>query len=265
MKLSIITINYNNAEGLMKTIKSITSQTFIEFQYIVIDGGSTDGSADIIKENNQHITYWVSEKDKGIYHAMNKGLDRAVGDYIMFLNSGDTLYDKNILGKIIPFLDNKVDILYGSFVIVYPDGSRKEVTNNKEMSFLSFLGRERHFCHQSVFMSRKSIEKAGGAFDETLKILADWKMLSIALIKRDAELKYVDQIICNYDGNGLSMQLSSSSLVQKEYKEILLKEFPLFYNDVERLRKMGSSFPELFNSKYVRFFLKIKHKIHHLF
>ena len=87
MKLSIITINYNNCDGLRKTIESVIAQTTRDFEYIVIDGGSTDGSVDVIKEYADYIDYWVSEPDKGIYNAMNKGTRAAHGDFLLFLNS----------------------------------------------------------------------------------------------------------------------------------------------------------------------------------
>ena len=89
MKLSVITINYNNAEGLAKTMDSVFRQRFSDFEYIVIDGGSTDGSKDLIVNNQDKIAYWCSEKDSGIYNAMNKGIREASGEYLLFLNSGD--------------------------------------------------------------------------------------------------------------------------------------------------------------------------------
>ena len=94
MKLSIITINLNNREGLQKTIESVISQTFRDFEWIVIDGGSTDGSAELIKQYAAHFAYWVSESDKGIYNAMNKGIRQAKGEWLQFLNSGDQLYEE---------------------------------------------------------------------------------------------------------------------------------------------------------------------------
>ena len=97
MKFSVITINYNNKEGLLRTIKSVINQTYQDFEYIVIDGGSTDGSVDILKRYDRNITYWVSEKDNGIYNGMNKGIAIAKGDYLNFMNSGDTFYDENVL------------------------------------------------------------------------------------------------------------------------------------------------------------------------
>ena len=100
MKLSIITINYNNKNGLQKTIDSVISQTFKDFEWIIIDGGSTDGSKELIEKYSQHITYWVSEPDKGIYNAMNKGIKVAKGEYLFFLNSGDYLVQPNTINQI---------------------------------------------------------------------------------------------------------------------------------------------------------------------
>ena len=112
MKLSIITVNLNNMEGLQKTCDSIISQTFKNFEWIVIDGGSADGSKELIEEYGSNISYWVSEPDKGIYNAMNKGIKVAKGEYLYFLNSGDYLFDSNALSDV--FLDNpKEDIVYG--------------------------------------------------------------------------------------------------------------------------------------------------------
>ena len=100
MKYSIITINYNNRDGLEKTIQSVINQTCQDFEFIIIDGGSTDGSVDIIKKYNDRINYWVSEPDKGIYNAMNKGILQAHGEYLNFMNSGDCFFDNEVLNKV---------------------------------------------------------------------------------------------------------------------------------------------------------------------
>ena len=92
MNLSIVTINYNNKKGLAKTIESVTNQEFKDFEWIIVDGGSTDESVALIQDNLNHIDYWVSEKDQGIYDAMNKGIKASTRDYILFLNSGDYFY-----------------------------------------------------------------------------------------------------------------------------------------------------------------------------
>src|SRR5476651_1326552 len=115
MKLSIITINFNNAVGLKKTIESLIKQQYREFQFIIIDGGSVDSSVDIIKEYADVIDYWVSEPDTGIYQAMNKGIREANGKYLMFLNSGDYLFENTTLQKMAPILCGE-DIVYGNLM-----------------------------------------------------------------------------------------------------------------------------------------------------
>lgn len=105
MKLSIITINFNNEKGLKKTLESVSIQTYKNFEFIIIDGGSTDNSVNIIKEYQPIITYWLSEPDKGIYNAMNKGIAQAHGEYCIFMNSGDTFYDASTIEKSLPYLD----------------------------------------------------------------------------------------------------------------------------------------------------------------
>ena len=112
MKISIITINYNHAEGLRCTIKSTIAQTFTGYEFIIIDGGSSDGSVDVIKEYANKIDYWVSEPDGGIYPAMNKGVQQAHGKYCIFMNSGDEFYAKDVLEKIVG-MELKEDIVCG--------------------------------------------------------------------------------------------------------------------------------------------------------
>lgn len=112
MKISIITINYNNVEGLKRSIESVVNQTSKDYEYIIIDGGSTDGSVDVIKLYSNRIDYWESEPDRGIYHAMNKGVKLATGEYVIFMNSGDKFYSNEIIADFIK-LNPKEDILSG--------------------------------------------------------------------------------------------------------------------------------------------------------
>ena len=106
MKLSIITINLNNADGLYRTINSVINQTYKNIEYIIIDGGSSDNSCDVIKKFEEHLTYWISENDNGIYEAMNKGIIKSTGDYIYILNSGDILYSNNTIKNV--FVNNSI-------------------------------------------------------------------------------------------------------------------------------------------------------------
>ena len=112
MKYSIITINYNNCDGLEKTIQSVINQSYQNFEFIIIDGGSTDSSVEVIKKYSNKIDYWISEPDKGIYHAMNKGIIQAHGEYLNFMNSGDLFYDNDVLKDISIKIDLK-DIIIG--------------------------------------------------------------------------------------------------------------------------------------------------------
>ena len=108
-KISIITVNYNDREGLKKTIESVINQTWQDFEFIIIDGGSTDGSREVIEQYKDKIDYWISEPDKGIYNAMNKGIKAASGEFLLFLNSGDRLIDKNITEKVISKLESNIE------------------------------------------------------------------------------------------------------------------------------------------------------------
>ena len=121
MKLSIITINYNNLAGLRKTVESVLAQTYREFEYIVIDGASTDGSAEYVRAQADKLTYWVSEQDTGIYNAMNKGVRAATGEYVLMLNSGDFLVDEYVVERILPELDG-TDIVQGNTIEDHHDG-----------------------------------------------------------------------------------------------------------------------------------------------
>lgn len=124
MKLSIITINLNNKDGLEKTIESVVSQTFTDYEFIIIDGGSTKGDVELIKEYENKISYWVSEKDSGIYNAQNKGIKQARGEYLYFLNSGDALYENTTLEKV--FKNDPHDpFICGSFIWKSPDSSKQ--------------------------------------------------------------------------------------------------------------------------------------------
>ena len=152
MNLSIITVNLNNCEGLHKTIKSVASQSFPDFEYIVIDGNSNDGSVELIKENTQCITKWVSESDTGIYQAMNKGIRIANGEYLLFLNSGDFLVDDQVLEKVFS-VKRSVDILCGKCnisnegVVVHTTNPPQNIT----FGTLYLTG----LSHQSTFIKNK--------------------------------------------------------------------------------------------------------------
>lgn len=220
MKISIITINYNNKDGLQKTIDSVITQTFKNFEWIVIDGGSTDGSKELIEKYAQHITYWVSEPDKGIYNAMNKGILKATGDYLSFMNSGDTYYDNTTLDIVYNKMsESNADIYYGNSLYIYKDKERVFYTPPKLTLYDLYKGT---ILHQASFIKRELFQKQG--YDETLKIVSDWKMWLVWILQ-DKEFKYIDLIISRFDAYGIST--TNTNLVNEERNIVINEQLPL--------------------------------------
>lgn len=224
MLLSIITINFNNKEGLQKTILSVIEQTIRDFEWIVIDGGSSDGSKELIEKNAEYITYWVSEPDKGIYHAMNKGIIAAHGEYLMFLNSGDSLYDKDTIEKVLPLLGEK-DIYVGRI-----NSMGRENESAEEQGDFSPEGILKKLTftwipHQASFF-RSSVFETYGLYREDQKIVSDWWAYYLSLVIGNATVGALPLFIANYDTTGISATHRASALQEQEK---LLKGFPCIY------------------------------------
>lgn len=215
MRYSIITINYNDKEGLSRTIKSVINQTSKDFEYIVIDGGSTDGSVDIIKQNADHINYWVSEKDKGVYNAMNKGIAQAKGDYLVFMNAGDCFHTPDILELM---CDYQEDIICGKVFkgnTTIPSGHYKPTITLVDLMRGSLP-------HQAMFIRRELMVKH--PYDENYKILSDWKFCIQALVFDNCTFRNSDVVVADYDITGIST--NSNGLLPKEREQILKEIFP---------------------------------------
>lgn len=165
MTLTIITINFNNKNGLGKTIVSIVSQRQVDFEWIVIDGGSTDGSKELIEDYSSNIAYWVSEPDTGVYNAMNKGIKASSGDYLIFMNSGDCFADEHVLKRTIKELDS--DIVCGHVLT-----SRLKKKGEPPLSFTPWSLLRRNIPHQAEFI-RRSLFSDIGLYAEDLRILSD--------------------------------------------------------------------------------------------
>lgn len=220
MKLSIVTINYNHKSGLQKTIDSVISQTYKDFEWIIIDGGSTDGSKELIELYADYITYWVSESDNGIYNAMNKGILASHGDYLLFLNSGDYLVASDVLAKSVPLLQGK-DIYVGDLqqekCIICP-----HLSTTGEVLF-SMAG---HLIpHQSTFIHRNMFA-IYGLYREDMYILSDWYFFNKAIVLNNATIAKLPFIISFYEGGGLS------SLDDQRFypeKQAFFQEHPRIY------------------------------------
>lgn len=221
MKLSIITINYNNAAGLKKTLDSVAVQTYTDFEHIIVDGASTDGSVEeIITYNqspiaNRHKITWISEPDTGIYNAMNKGVRMANGEYTLMLNSGDYLVDEFVVEKIIPLLDG-TDIIQGNTIEDHPNKVvRNRGYGRSDITFLDVM--EGHFLHQASFIHVKTLKKYG-YYDEAYKKGADTYFYITALALGNATFRYVDLDIANFDINGIS-SLQDPKWIQLDMEE----------------------------------------------
>ena len=216
MKYSIITVNYNNKTGLEKTIKSILGQTCSDYEYIIIDGGSTDGSAELIQQHADHLAFCVSEPDKGIYNAMNKGIAYAKGEYLNFMNSGDCLYDEHVLEEVEPHLDS--DIVEGQVFDLSTKRFSYKSTSEPTMMFFYRAG----FGHQACFIHKELLTST--PYDESLRLAADWKFFVEKVIFDNCTYRFVKIPIVSFEGNGASTQ--NMALYQKERQQTLEKLFP---------------------------------------
>lgn len=221
-KISIITVCYNAEECIEKTIKSVIDQDYVNLEYIIVDGLSNDKTIDIINEykKQQNIRIkMISERDKGIYDAMNKGIKISTGEIIFFLNAGDIFYDDKVLKKIESKFTSS-DIVYGDVKIDNYIVNQKHKINNM------FFIREGMICHQSIFANRKCFED--NLFDTHYKVCADRKWL-IRNFKIGREFTYIPEIISVYDNNGFSTTELAKNKIKKESIEIIVDNFGEFY------------------------------------
>ena len=227
MKISIITINRDNALGLEKTLQSVTTQTFKELEYIVIDGASSDGSVEIIKKYAPEFTHlkWVSELDVGIYNAMNKGIRMASGDYIQILNSGDCLASPDVTGRMIEALEKagNPSVFYGNMIKCFPDGHRivDKGFAGQEITMLGMYTGTLN--HDPAYIRRDLFEKYG-CYDERLKIVSDWKWYLQAIVIGGEKPQYTDIDVTLFDMSGISE--TNKELDKAERRQVLEQLFP---------------------------------------
>lgn len=219
MKVSVITINYNNRDGLKRTLESVRLQSNHDFEYIVIDGGSTDGSRELIEEYEDIITISVSEPDGGIYNAMNKGVAKATGDYCLFLNSGDILHDDKVFSRIAGEKGD-ADIIFGQVINVQPDGQRRLYVPSDEMTLLLIIQTGIH--HAGSFISTELMRKH--PYDESLRICSDRKFFIESLVIDNCSYRNLDFPVCDFELGGISFTNPEES--KKECRKIMDELFP---------------------------------------
>lgn len=271
MKLSIVTINYNNAEGLRKTLASVASQTYADIEHVIVDGGSTDGSVEIIREyaranvahassptcptNNCHQIHWLSEPDNGIYHAMNKGIRMATGEYIEILNSGDILFDANVTQRMIERLEQinaekeeNVGILYGNMIKEWPDGRRvKDTCGGGDYTPESFYYFYRGTLNHDCAYIRKDLFEKYGLYNEQMKICSDWEWYVRAIVLGGEKTVYTNIDVTVFDMTGVSESDGKNrALIQTERREYLesilpaavLRDYDMLSLPIEQYRRL---------------------------
>lgn len=266
MKLSIVTINYNNAEGLRRTLSSVAAQTYRDIEHIIIDGGSTDGSADAIKEyvsanpNKdpffKHAIKWISEKDNGIYNAMNKGIRKATGAYIQILNSGDTLAALDVTERMIKATEEAEypAILYGNMIRDFGNGkyskdvclgdrakSRESRALEVEWTMDDFI--KGTVNHDPTYIRRDLYEKYG-LYDENLKICSDWKWFVKAVVFGGEKLYYVPIDVTIFDTTGISetnlefREKERHAELEKMLPAAILKDYDRYHFPISQYKRL---------------------------
>lgn len=260
MKLSIITVNLNNAEGLRKTIESVKKQNFNDYEFIIIDGNSEDESVSIIKQYTDIITYWVSEKDDGIYQAMNKGIKVSTGTYCQFLNSGDELIASDTLSKVFEKCNDE-DIVYGNDIAIEPNGTHRKREFASELTFLTIY--KYILPHQSSFIKRDLFYKYG-FYNENLRIVSDWEFYINTIILQHVSYKHLGMEVCYFDETGLGSSPKYAELRNQEKKDVFKTLAPRLFVDYFDAYNDQQELQELINGKYgiiVRPLMKLKHWI----
>lgn len=246
MVLSIITISFNNLAGLKKTAESVICQSFNDYEWIVVDGGSSDGTREYLQEISENIDWWCSEVDGGIYNAMNKGIAKAHGDYCFFLNSGDYLTDKYSLQRAMDYNFTE-DIVWG-YLLLNREGKQEKVHSYSDITLRTFIEDTIHHTGNAFIRRVLFSEAKYGLYDEQLKIVSDWKWFLQAIGLGNASGRYIDTNMSVFDSCGISE--THPELVLKEREKVLnelipdkiLKDYKQMHIIQEKLDEMRISF-----------------------
>lgn len=220
MKLSIVTICLNEEKTILRTIQSVLEQTFSDFEYIIIDGGSTDGTCQIISNYEDKLKLSISEPDNGLFDAMNKSLNHANGEYVIFLNSGDSFASSDVLSKVFNSGYN-YDLIYGDVIFQYSSGIKFRRKSPKSLNKLYFYIDSLN--HQTVFMKRELLLKAA-PFDVSFKIIADYDLILKCVYQLNCSYKHVDLPISIFYLNGISSD-PKYFLTQSKERQICLQRY----------------------------------------
>ncbi len=247
MKISVITINRNNRPGLESTIKSVFEQTFTDFEYIVIDGASTDGSVEIIEKYSDRLKYWVSEPDKGIYNAMNKGIRQANGEYLLFLNSGDVLYDPSIFRGFseAAYLE---DIIYGDVIF---EGQAVPLIMPDKITLETFLGPS--IGHNASFIKGELFSKYG-LYNEENRIVSDLEFFLNAIVKFGCSYRHINKMITVQQKGGISVSPDYERIKTQERMACFKRTFPEFFELIMENFSLKEKLSFYEHSRVIQFF-----------
>lgn len=217
MKLSIITVTRNNLAGLRRTAESVAAQVWRDFEWIVIDGASTDGTKEFLQQLSPQPDWWKSEPDCGVYDAMNKGIAIAQGEYLLFLNAGDSLCNANTLQECFHNFP-KGDIVYGDAFFIFPK-KKTQMIHPDRLDLYYF--RRHSLCHQATFI-RTSLLKGCGGYSTKYRIASDWRQWLVWTLE-ERTFTHLPILVCNYMMDGLSCTQESASTMEREeiYRELL--------------------------------------------
>ncbi|OYU85256.1 MAG: glycosyl transferase [Flavobacterium sp. BFFFF2] len=236
-KISIITVCYNNREGLEKTFKSVLGQSYRDFDFLVIDGNSQDGSKEVMEQYRDKIDFALSEKDTGVFNAMNKGIKAATGDFVLFMNSGDIFADEHVLANVVDDLTNEFDIYYGNNYKVKSNGSKRLKTYPPALTFSFFY--TTCINHQSTFIRRQLFHDYF-MYNEQWKIVSDWEFFVYTICAKNVPYKYLNKTIAEYDFNGMSSDPKNQALIRKERLEVIHTHFPAFEKDYQEVARLNA-------------------------
>ena len=255
MTISIITVNYNNKKGLEKTIRSVVNQNNSNIEYIIIDGGSTDGSIDVVKTYADRISYYVSEPDGGIYYGMNKGIARASGDYLLFLNSGDYLINSDSINKALemPF-EEDIIVFRQKYIDMNGHLSKSPKLLKDEVNIEFFLTSV--FPHQATLIKRSLFDKIG-CYRTDLKIVSDWAFWTNAVIRHNASLKMFDDFLSIMEKGGTSSNLEMCQAEMAVVVQELMADGYLTWNNLFHVASMSRRYQFTQRNALSRFLFKI--------
>lgn len=253
-KISVITVNFNNRLGLEKTVGSVLAQDYSNIEYIVIDGGSTDGSKQIIQQHETNISFWVSEPDGGIYNAMNKAIRKATGEYLLFLNSGDYFCSSHVISAVFKE-ERHADLLVGRQKFVSSNGKVgvSPKLHAAEINMEYFLSST--LPHQATFIKR-TLFSSCGLYDETYRVCADWVFWINAVVRHHCSIEIQPLAVSYMDNGGVSSDMEKCHKDMSRYLEECMNDGILKWTEILRIAQKSRVQDLCSRNSFLRFVSK---------